>query len=430
MNEATLTSACMAPSEKQYFPNVKQEHERRKRVWLECKFQLRSERVRNEFGKYQGTNGVALISGFAYGTIFNGFLEINQKYDITDHATSGDGYFKSVIRLSECSCLFLTNKLLGKGSNKIVCEGVLVELDDQKQLSSIRASSVALWIIENDNQGSIKAALAEDAMADRFQSKYIIKKSIYTCPYDSFHLFVLNKFSFTFEDVIKQHCFPPLEFMLTALADISQGLAEMHAKKYLHRDVKPANMAIKQNGRGLLPDLGFCVDADNLDFTQLSPFFAAPELAKLCFFFTSEDPSYYYKNAATYATDLWAFGISMYEIFSPRHEPPTFLSDVDQKGLSVALIKMSRSKKHPQPLFDKWKAENRVIEKIQNIICKLLSPIPEMRGSAEKLSIQLRNLANMTHPIDYAKYTNMQGVAGAPSSPQKMWKRKVRAYSI
>ena len=40
------------------------------------------------------------------------------------------------------------------------------------------------------------------------------------------------------------------------LCDVAEGMSQMHAKRYIHRDLKPGNILIGSNGRCKVADLG------------------------------------------------------------------------------------------------------------------------------------------------------------------------------
>lgn len=73
----------------------------------------------------------------------------------------------------------------------------------------------------------------------------------------------------------------PLDMALDLAGDLLAGLAAVHGEEHLHRDVKPANVLIK-DGRAALADLGIALGADEItrDCAAGTARFLAPELTR------------------------------------------------------------------------------------------------------------------------------------------------------
>ena len=48
----------------------------------------------------------------------------------------------------------------------------------------------------------------------------------------------------------------PWNARLQLLCDVAEGMAQMHAKRYIHRDLKPDNVLVGSDGRAKIADLG------------------------------------------------------------------------------------------------------------------------------------------------------------------------------
>ena len=59
----------------------------------------------------------------------------------------------------------------------------------------------------------------------------------------------------------------PWRARLALLCDVAEGVAQMHAKRYIHRDLKPDNVLVGSDGRAKIADLGLSRrdDAFNVD---------------------------------------------------------------------------------------------------------------------------------------------------------------------
>jgi serine/threonine protein kinase len=73
---------------------------------------------------------------------------------------------------------------------------------------------------------------------------------------------------------------------MEALKQMLEGLAFIHSRKYVHRDIKPNNILISQSGELKIADFGFCKPVRGIDSFSMSNAgvgtggWMAPELLK------------------------------------------------------------------------------------------------------------------------------------------------------
>ncbi|WP_237057294.1 serine/threonine-protein kinase [Microbulbifer sediminum] len=83
-----------------------------------------------------------------------------------------------------------------------------------------------------------------------------------------------------------RHHFREPAAILQLIRQIAQGLAVVHDRGIIHRDVKPANILFREDGTAVLTDFGIAKDVDNnSDLTQAgsslgSPAYSSPEQAQ------------------------------------------------------------------------------------------------------------------------------------------------------
>lgn len=101
-------------------------------------------------------------------------------------------------------------------------------------------------------------------------------------------------------------------------ACILEGLAYMHRRHLIHRDIKTANVLLNERGYPIIIDFGFAKYVPDKTYTFVgSPIFTAPEIIRFQGYSTS--------------VDYWAWGVLVYRLVTGKY--PFFQADGNELAL-------------------------------------------------------------------------------------------------
>lgn len=131
----------------------------------------------------------------------------------------------------------------------------------------------------------------------------------------------------TLQEHIQKHSGQiPEEFLRTVFARLLNGLREVHGRKLLHLDIKPANIYLRSDATPLLLDFGAARQAIGSEVPRLktmhTPGFAAPE-------------QYEGIDQCGPWTDIYAVGATLYACLATR-PPPAADRRLEGEALSAA----------------------------------------------------------------------------------------------
>jgi serine/threonine protein kinase/class 3 adenylate cyclase len=157
---------------------------------------------------------------------------------------------------------------------------------------------------------------------------------------------------------------------------LSGALAHAHERGIVHRDVKPGNIWLAQDGTVKLGDFGLAVSVDRTRLTQEGMMvgtvaYMAPEQAL--------------GRAPDVRSDLYALGAVLYEMLTGK---PPFLGDD-----AVAIISQHI---HTQPVAPTWH-NKEISPRLEALVTQLLEKDPERRpASAADTAKALRNATSVS----------------------------------
>lgn len=177
-------------------------------------------------------------------------------------------------------------------------------------------------------------------------------------------------------DLLSQQGAMGLEDTVSMLEQLSQALHTAHRGKVIHRDIKPGNILLDEDGNAYLADFGIAKDhalteaVTNPDAVIGSPDYLAPEQAR--------------SEAVTPQTDIYSMGVVIYEMLSGEHPFPN-------------LSPIERLYKHlNEPLPDLENLDDNIRGDINDVIQKATAKDPQQRFSdAIALAQALREAAGL-----------------------------------
>lgn len=192
-------------------------------------------------------------------------------------------------------------------------------------------------------------------------------------------------------------------FFMRILFHVSQALVFLHAKGIIHRDVKPQNILITENGDGLLSDFG-TARKDTGDDTKTSgvgtPVYLAPEVI--------EGNRHYHTTA-----DIYSFGVVGYEAYTGKRPYSDDTQFPSQWKICDFVIAGKRLE-----ISDPWHEIFLNIVGLVELISKCWAADPQNRPPAKDVVIALKGMQLSEESVRLFKSKPPQRMSKAlPATP-------------
>lgn len=191
---------------------------------------------------------------------------------------------------------------------------------------------------------------------------------------DGQYFIVMEYLPHSLRDHLRRHARLPEHEARRLVSQVLEGLAIAHAAGLIHRDMKPQNVLLADQGQPKISDFGIVKALGRTMLTQSgktpgTPQYMAPEQVK--------------GEEVTPRTDLYAVGVMLYEMLSGR---------LPFEGEEPMLVALAHVLREPKPLRE---VAPHVSPAMAAAVEKALAKDPEARfPNAEEMRKALQNTAN------------------------------------
>ena len=160
----------------------------------------------------------------------------------------------------------------------------------------------------------------------------------------------------------------PLDQVIRIAKDVCKGLEFAHSKGAIHRDIKPGNIWLTEDGTAKIGDFGLAVMTDVSRLTQEGMMVGTPNYLS---------PEQAGAGEVTYKSDLYSLGAMLYEMVTGR---PPFVGEDSYAVIGGHL--------NTQPILPTWHRID-LLPAFESLIMLLLEKDPDKRPSSAKNVLQV-----------------------------------------
>ena len=223
---------------------------------------------------------------------------------------------------------------------ELIARGSMGAVYKAKHVGLGRYVAVKLLPSLSQNPDLVKRLLIEARAVAKLEHPNIVQ--IFDVGFQRGYFFIVMQLlkGETLEDRLAEMKRLPVVTALEIARDVASGLGAAHAKGIIHRDVKPANVMVTEDGRARLTDFGLAQDVENPDdkagLIVGTPYYMSPE-QWLC-------------HKADERSDLYSLGVIFYQMVTGRR--PFEGDTVNELMHAYLKVGAASLKKHDPELSD------------------------------------------------------------------------------